>query len=76
MRDNVELRFNYTLSGRIETANASDEAAIETITRLGLNHDELIGRRKVAIAELADYSDRKLDSFARSVTQPKSDGAL
>jgi uncharacterized protein (TIGR02646 family) len=42
-------RFSFRLNGQIEAANAIDAAAVETITRLGLNAPALVQLRKAAI---------------------------
>lgn len=42
-------RFAFRLNGEIEARNAADDAAVETIERLGLNNHALVQLRKAAI---------------------------
>lgn len=44
-----EARFSFTIRGEIQVANNSDQAARETIARLGLDHSRLTQLRKAAI---------------------------
>ncbi|NIK87601.1 uncharacterized protein (TIGR02646 family) [Rhizomicrobium palustre] len=43
-------RFSFRLNGEVEARSATDNAAVETIVRLGLNDDALVQLRKAAIA--------------------------
>ncbi len=43
-------RFSFRLNGEVEPHNAADNAAVETIARLGLNSQALVQLRKAAIA--------------------------
>lgn len=42
-------RFSFRLNGGVEARNAADNAAVETIARLGLNKHAIVQLRKVAI---------------------------
>jgi uncharacterized protein (TIGR02646 family) len=46
---NCTNRFSFRLNGEVEASNAADNAAVETIARLGLNDDALVQLRKAAI---------------------------
>ncbi|KAI95728.1 hypothetical protein T281_03840 [Rhodomicrobium udaipurense JA643] len=43
-------RFSFRLNGEVEAADSADNAAVETIARLGLNDEALVQLRKAAIA--------------------------
>jgi uncharacterized protein (TIGR02646 family) len=49
LRSDCTERFSFTLRGEIHPTNPADEAAKETIKRLGLDHAQLIQLRKAAI---------------------------
>ena len=50
LQDGCAARFSYNFRGEIHSANPNDEAAKETINRLGLDHSVLVGFRRQAIA--------------------------
>ena len=49
LRRNCEHRFRYKSNGKISPTNAADAGAVETISRLGLDHHELVELREQAI---------------------------
>lgn len=49
LQNGCAARFSFNFRGQIQPANAADAAASETIKRLGLEHDVLVGFRREAI---------------------------
>ena len=49
LQEDCESRFRFAADGAIYPANDNDQAARETILRLGLDNDELVRRRVEAI---------------------------
>lgn len=49
LRRDCEHRFRYKSNGKISPANPDDAGAAETIRRLHLDHQELVGMREQAI---------------------------
>lgn len=51
-------RFSFRLNGEVEASSAADNAAIETIARLGLNSHALVRLRKAAIEATLEVRGR------------------
>ncbi|MGA2223362.1 MAG: TIGR02646 family protein [Syntrophobacteraceae bacterium] len=49
LRDDCSARFTFNYRGEIAATYSNDQAAVETISRLGLDHDTLKELRKKAI---------------------------
>jgi hypothetical protein len=49
LQEGCTARFSYSFKGEIHPSNPDDEAAKETIKRLGLDHSILVGFRREAI---------------------------
>jgi len=49
LQNGCAARFSFSFSGKIQPTNPADAAASETIKRLGLEHDVLVGFRREAI---------------------------
>lgn len=71
-----EERFMFTGDGSIEPANSSDQAAIETIKRLGLNIRKLQNLRQQVIDPFLDedLSDKDLEEFVTSYLKQSESG--
>jgi hypothetical protein len=77
LRKNCEDRFQFDQLGNISHKRKNDQAAIETINRLGLNHGMLIDLRKQAInAALSPkgrwLSKQQLGQVAQSYCERKA----
>ena len=78
LTSDCETRFGFVEDGRIEPAQPEDNAALQTINRLGLDIPKLCALRKAAIAPFLDESLTKDDihTFAKGYLQPDSKGKL
>lgn len=76
LRSDCAMRFSFNFRGEISSANPTDEAAKETIKKLGLNHTQLIQLRKAAIdATLSfknGYASLDLKNARRRIAQLKA----
>lgn len=73
-----ETRFAYTGDGEINPADPGDEAAKQTIAKLGLNIEKLKGMRESAIEPFLDDSlgDKEFRRFVKRYLRPDKTGTF
>lgn len=67
LEKNCEERFRYTFDGRINPADENDDAARETIERLGLNVKKLTDSRKMILEPFIE--ELNIKSYADIVSE-------
>jgi len=70
LEENCEGRFRYTFDGKINPANKKDNAAIETIEKLGLNIKTLTdSRKKVLEYFIEELITKDIDDVVLEIRQ-------